>query len=229
MRNPETGKNVSIENMSYQDWQKSVVTDVILKTGIAYSKSSFVKMDKSLIDKSIQQANRILNEYPMVSDSIREDGGITFDVVNATYKAATASNNSRIVFSSRFYSDRNTYMKALEYEIKTGFKMRVPKKYYDIYTITHEMGHVIENYIVDGKKITKSEYNKRATMVKNDIIKIAQRITGKTRSELLARMSGYGHRNQQEFFAEAFVAYKLGSTNVWGVAMREYLKRRKLK
>lgn len=229
MRDPETGKNVSIENMSYQDWQKSVVADVVLKTGITYKRSSFIKLDKSLINKSIQQADRILNEYPIVSDSIREDGGITFDVVNAKYKAATASDNSYIVFSSKAYNNRTNYLLSMENEIKTGFKMRVPKKYYDIYTITHEMGHVIENYIVGGKKMTRSEYNKRATVVKNDIIKIAQRMTGKTRSELLAKMSEYGRSKPQEFFAEAFVAYKLGSSNIWARAIREYLRSKKLK
>lgn len=187
----------------------------------------FVGVDRPLIEKSIKQASRILEEYPIVNESIRENGGITFELVDAaTYKAATSTDNSRILFSRKAFANREKYLAVLEKEMKVGFKMRVPKMYHDIYTITHEMGHVVENYLVDGKKITRAEYNKRATAIKNDIIKIAQQMSNKTRSEVLAEMSGYGRKKPQEFFAEAFVAHKLGSPNIWGKAMREYLRER---
>lgn len=248
MRDPETGKNKTIKQMTYREWQaqympneprtdqKGLKTRVI--GGLLNQKWSkwqasddlFAGVDRPLIEKSIRQANRILEEYSVVSESIRENDGIAFELVDATYKAATSSDSSRILFSRKAFADREKYLTMLEKEMNAGFKMRIPKKYYDIYTITHEMGHVIENYLVGGgKKITKAEYNKRATTIKNDIIKIAQQISNKTRSEMLAEMSSYGREKPQEFFAEAFVAYKLGSPNIWSRAMREYLKERKLK
>ena len=64
--------------------------------------------------------------------------------------------------------------------------------------------------------------------VRRDIINIAKRQTKKQETELLKEMSGYGNRSPREFFAEAFVGYKLGSNNVWARAMKEYLKDKKL-
>lgn len=248
MRDPETGKNKTIEQMTYHEWRaqympnESKVNQKGLKVGViggllnqGWNKwqvgdDLFVGVDRPLIEKSIKQVSRILEEYPIVSESIRENGGITFELVDAaTYKAATSTDNSRMLFSRKAFANREKYLAVLEKEMKVGFKMRVPKMYHDIYTITHEMGHVTENYLVDGKKITRAEYNKRATAIKNDIIKIAQQMSSKTRSEVLAEMSGYGRKKPQEFFAEAFVAHKLGSPNIWGKAMREYLRERGLK
>lgn len=247
MRDPETGKNKTIEQMTYSEWRAQYMPNepktnqngskARVIGGLLNQKWSnwqagdnlFIGVDRSLVEKSIRQAGRILEEYPMVGESIRENGGITFELVDAPYKAATSSDSSRILFSKKGFVNHERYLITLEKEIKAGSKMRVPKKYYDIYTITHEMGHVIENYLVDGKKITRAEYNKRAAAIKNDIIKIAQRMNNKARSEILAKMSNYGRRKPQEFFAEAFVAYKLGSPNIWGKAMREYLRSRKLK
>ena len=248
MRDPETGKNKTIEQMTYHEWRAQYIPNEPkanqkgLKVGVIggllnqrwnkwqVGDDLFVGANRPLIEKSIKQASRILEEYPIVSESIRENGGIAFELVDAaTYKAATSTDNSRILFSRKAFANREKYLAVLEKEMKVGFKMRVPKMYHDIYTITHEMGHVVENYLVDGKKITRAEYNKRATAIKNDIIKIAQQMSNKTRSEVLAEMSDYGRKKPQEFFAEAFVAHKLGSPNIWGKAMREYLRERGLK
>ena len=222
-RDPETGRSKTFSgNITYAEWKKQFLDAQSFDSGVTYSKSLFSDgVDSALVKKSVKQAERILEGYPKLQESLEKKGGILIKRSAATrYKGATRCDNSQILLSEHAYSSAKAYRKTLAKEIAAGRKMRVPEKYYDYYTITHEMGHVVENYLLGKKSADRTELN----IVRNDIIKIAEQMTNKHRSELLKEMSEYGRSKPQEFFAEAFVSYKLGGKNVWSRAMREYLK-----
>ena len=212
-------------DMSYKEWKGQYIRPKLYNSGLKYSDSIFNNVDGKMISKSIKWTEQILASYPKLKNSLKERGGMLIATDNSrVHKGATARNNSQLSLSRYAYNDLGKYCKTLEKEIKAGEKMRIPKKYYDLYTITHEMGHVVENYLMGADALNESA----PKAIRRDIINIAKRQTKKQEAELLKEMSGYGNRSPREFFAEAFVGYKLGSNNVWARAMKEYLKDKKL-
>ena len=212
-------------DMSYKEWKGQYIRPKLYNSGLKYSDSIFNNVDGKMISKSIKWTEQILASYPKLQNSLKERGGMLIATDNSrAHKGATARDNSQLSLSRYAYNDLGKYCKALEKEIKAGEKMRIPKKYYDLYTITHEMGHVVENYLMGADVLNESA----PKAIRRDIINIAKRQTKKQETELLKEMSGYGNRSPREFFAEAFVGYKLGSNNVWARAMKEYLKDKKL-
>lgn len=212
-------------DMSYKEWKGQYIRPKLYNSGLKYSDSIFNNVDEKMISKSIKWTEQILASYPKLQNSLKERGGMLIATDNSrAHKGATARDNSQLSLSRYAYNDLGKYCKALEKEIKAGEKMRIPKKYYDLYTITHEMGHVVENYLMGADVLNESA----PKAIRRDIINIAKRQTKKQETELLKEMSGYGNRSPREFFAEAFVGYKLGSNNVWARVMKEYLKDKKL-
>lgn len=53
----------------------------------------------------------------------------------------------RLALSSMF-KDKDKYLNNFKESLKGKFFMPCAKKYYDLYTITHECGHVIQDYLI---------------------------------------------------------------------------------
>lgn len=225
-RNPNTGRNEYADKMDYKKWKTRYVESDLYSSGLRYNKYIPEQGDQALISKSIKQAERILEDYPKLKAKLNKERGLEIQVADLSSrgaKGATILKKDKVLLDSRTYSDKKRYRDILAKEIEANAKMRVPKKYYDLYTITHEMGHVIEEQVM--------RINKSATYrsIRNDIIKMAEDISGQNKSNLLPHMSIYGKTKPQEFFAEAFTSYRLGGNNIWAKAMSKYMKKWKKK
>jgi len=232
-RNPQTGRNEYVTNMSYAEWASrfvteqaanqnaSIVNDLIsVDNLLKYSPMRFAKHDHNWLDEIITQAKELINENPELRDQIKSKGGILLETgQNKISKASTPRDNSKITLH-RSFLDRPVYLKELEAEIKSGFKVKVPKNKMPVYTITHEIGHVIENFLM-GKSVNNDTL---ARSIQRDIINLAKQASGKTVKELQAQVSGYGHQNAREFFAEVYTDYKLNGKSDMAQAMGKYLK-----
>lgn len=234
-RNPQTGRNEYVTNMSYAEWAgrfvadqaasqgASVVDDLVSVDGLVkYNPMSFAKHDQDWLNEIITQVKDLLNESTELGDYIKSKGGLLLETGQSNdSKASTARDNSKIVLHRPFLN-KSAYLKDLEAEIESGFKVKVPKKKMPIYTITHEIGHVIENFLM-GKSVNNDALAKG---IKRDIIDIAKQASGKSAKELKLQVSGYGHANAREFFAEVYTDYKLNGKSDMAQAMGKYLKSR---
>lgn len=234
-RNPQTGRNEYVTNMSYQEWadqfvakeaseqNASIVNDLIsVDNLLKYSPMRFAKHDHNWLDEIITQAKELINENPELRDQIRSKGGILLETGQSKIsKASTPRDNSKITLH-RSFLDKSAYLKELEAEIKSGFKVKVPENKMSIYTITHEIGHIIKNFLM-GKSVNNDTL---ARSIQRDIINLAKQASGKTVKELQVQVSGYGHQNAREFFAEVYTDYKLNGKSDMAQAMGKYLKSR---
>lgn len=234
-RNPGTGRNEYVTNMSYGEWKQSFVSSVaydrdasslenmiIMGGGVRYDAIRMAGVDRTLLEESSDQLSSIIMDYPDLQRSIQDNGGLELTSGHSSKsRAATYRDNSKIVLYDIF-KNRRAYIESLEKEIASGFKMKVPKDKIPLYTITHEAGHVIENFLM-GSDVNNESLARR---IKNDILTAAQQISDKKRPDIEAQMSKYGMTNPREFFAEAFVAYRLGNRSDIARGMGEFLKER---
>ena len=102
----------------------------------------------------------------------------------------------------------------------SGFSMPTDGKLTSVarYAITHEYGHLIHSAL--SMKANKPKY-KIAMEVKS----LAEKKYGASDKSL----SSYGHRNYDEFFAEAFANANSGNPNAIGKAMNDYLQQNSLR
>lgn len=255
-RDPETGRNKYIYNVSYADW-KSQFKDEIAKAkakekvrtqvdrlraiaravrasgvaavnGAVYYDKSLDNLDMQMIDESKQFVEQTLEQFPDVADWLRDErGGLAIAVSNSQqYKAATANDGSLMLLARGSYSDRKKYIEALIKEINHGNKMFVPASKHSVYTTAHEFGHVVEAYLLRNAK--RSDLDAKYRAIRKDLVNQASKINGKTWKENGRLMSTYGNKKPQEFFAESFASYILGGNSVWAKAMESYLTRRGL-
>ncbi|OFK24216.1 DUF4417 domain-containing protein [Olsenella sp. HMSC062G07] len=141
------------------------------------------------------------------------------------YAAASSAGNGQavLVLHRRNASNVVALAHAHEREENSGFKMPTDGRLTSRanYTITHEYGHLVQNALYTQavrNGYTGSE-RKFAGTAKREIEEIAIGRYGGSGS----MMSGYGHYNAHEFFAESFAYSQLGAPNAYGRAMNDYL------
>lgn len=141
-----------------------------------------------------------------------------------------------LVLNSYFYDDKDFLVESVEEEVtriingSTGM-MPVSPEFYDIATVTHEYGHVLQFSLVnpydeDGNFSTQI-YTQQTTEMMEELIDIAKEISPDD-MDINKELSAYGHVNQMELFAECFMNANCGAPNVWGEAMNIFLERRGL-
>lgn len=250
-RDPETGRNKYIYNISYADW-KNQFKDEIAKArakekvrtqvdrlrviaravrtsgtavanGAVYYDKSLDNLDTQMIDESKQFIEQALERFPDVADWLRDErGGLAITTSNSQqYKAATANDGSLMLLARGSYSDRKKYIETLIKEINHGNKMFVPASKHSVYTTAHEFGHVVEAYLLRNAK--RSELMDKYRLVKSELTKEAMSLSTKSERYVKSQMSSYGCKKPQELFAESFASYILGGNSVWAKAMESYL------
>lgn len=255
-RDPETGESKHIENMSYSEWknqfQKEIAraqarekvrtqtnrlraiaravraSGVAAANGAVYYDKSLDSLNTQMVAESKQFVETTLEQLPDVAEWLRDKrGGLAITTSSSQqYKAATAADGSLILLSRNSYSNRQKYILNLIKEINNGGKMFVPAGKHSLYTTAHEFGHVVEAYLTRYGK--RSELGKKRKVIESELIDMATGISGKSKKYVKAQMSSYGLTSPQEFFAESFASYILGSNSIWANTMESFLTKKGL-
>lgn len=181
---------------------------------------SLVDLDPQILEVFSNEIKDVVEQYPQLKESLQSNPML----VSATdagdeYIASTNFMFHRSISINTSYTNRADRLTGLiSKHQRTGYFM--PATNLEKYAISHEMGHVIHDFIWQQQKTTPEKMH-------NDIIRIAQRVTElKTTKDLGARhLSGYGRENYDEAFAEMFANMRCGKPNLLGRAMKEYLRR----
>lgn len=246
-RNPITGQNEVIDNISYKDWMKqNNITEikngrVKTESGMTYNTKSFKGLDNKLVNTGASQLDKLIKKYPQMKEFVNEHGLIYGGSDRNKAIAYTRSNseliNTGIYLESDSYRNSKRHTKLIEKHVKSGHFMPCSEKYYDKYAVTHEFGHVTELHLLDKYNKAHPEEFKNAITddnkwknyremvynnIRKDIIGVATK-NNPNFSEYTC-LSFYGMSEPAEFFAECFANMECGKPNELGKAMKEYLK-----
>lgn len=232
-RNPATGKNYYAYKMTYNDWRQGYIDAVVnnVKTGVMvgdkvltdygvnFDSKSLWGVDGKIIKSYSEQLEKLMSEYETVKDWSYEQRkvGLKINGSDRRTRAIAWCNrlNPTITLNTKYHFNKQKIMKTVKKGIKSGHFM--PSKTLSNYVINHEFGHYVENCLM-------AKTGKSYDAIANGIIKIANERYGMAMSDLSKTISGYGKRNNAEFFAECFANAKGGRPNALGKAMNDYLK-----
>jgi hypothetical protein len=189
-------------------------------------KSSVSQIDKSLIDRNMSQFEKLVDKY-----NIAKDHGITIDLTksNSRFIATTSSYGSTIKLNYKYYKDRDRLLYGQRASIEGKWHMPAKEKDFDIYTMTHEFGHVVEAKFISDYKLKLGSYVDREkidSMIKDDILSSVQNKTGLNRTQIKNKyFSGYAKSKRNfEWFAESFAGVELCESNPYLDEFKKWLK-----
>lgn len=266
VRDPKTGRNVLVNEMTYDEWERwkksgirsnQVTTMSQAKIALTESvgfdavESSFDKIDEKLAVAATNQLQNLENKFGVVKKS----SGTICSVADGRTEAyvrsrATDPTSQNLSLCPTAYKNYSEHVKTQKSQIKSKWAMPAIEENYDIYTVTHEYGHMLQNTIIKkameeyGLDKLKSEINIKAKTAKamfkpykkiqdsvgkkcfSEIVEIAKEKN--PRFSLSDNISNYGKSNYFEFFAEVFANSQLGAPNELGKAMNEWLLKKGL-
>ena len=196
--------------------------------------------NKELLEPHQNQMKNLLDDYKSIYSHITFNDEVHLKSNNSVPDAlgwvTTGAQNGKLVcnltLNHRFYSKGKEHISE---ETRKGIEDKefvpVEKKNYSKYVVTHEMGHVLENALINKQARASKEYRvvtKRnyENKIKDDIFEIYNE-KYKT-SESTTHLSNYAYENSAEWFAETFTNLKLSSKpEPIALAMKEYLDKNK--
>lgn len=199
-------------------------------------------IDAGLLVDNVNRLNE-LNERFKVLDS----GNIGRCTFNSNGKAGKLGDKAWVItphnrkseyslnLSPNFFANPKVLETKFFAERTSGFKMPALDEYSRTYTITHEYGHMLAEYIAKRRQKwggrlgddyvddPKKEYKKIINKMTKEIIKIADK--NNPNFSLGANLSTYGFDNNDDMFAEIFANSQCGAPNELGKAMIEWLEK----
>jgi hypothetical protein len=213
------------------------------------STEEFKQMPTLLLAENTEQLAKLEGKYGAVGKSIEptikyhKGGGNT----NASVTHYIVQPNHQYLnLNGSHYDDVEALRKSRAKSKASGWSMPCLESEFDVYTVTHEYGHMIHNILMSQDIDEFHKFPTKATTYKGRI-KAYERLQKKTlagyKKEILdiaktldpdsdimqiysKYMSNYGLTSDAEFFAEAFANSQLGEPNVLGKAMAQWLKGR---
>ena len=219
------------------------------KRGIEINIEDFISFDRQIFIRNAEKLIEMLNKYPRAQEWINKGNKLIFTSGFIKGEFGCTLNNTsykkqQIILSNKYFQSKDS----ITTEIKSNGFMPALEKNFDIYSLTHEFGHYIQNillgeYYKQNPKIYNDMLKKikaiskdceKIDMVnsfdfaftdkmKNDILKIAEKLDEKFKFE--ENISYYGAGNSKDFFAECFANSECGKINILGMALLEYLKK----
>lgn len=218
-------------------------TEKDLQKTFSYIDDSVLKLNEELMSKNAKQLITLNKKFDAINTET--DNYITTHL-GTKERASTylffEKENVLVSLSKQHYEDINFFRDRMKKNFENGFHMPCSEEYYDIYTITHEFGHILTGKIArsrtDLKKlnsvISKMDNDevriycdnilyKHANDFKDEIIGIAKDLNPDF--SLANSMSEYASKSSMEFFAEVFANSQCGKPNDLGNAMIKWLER----
>lgn len=224
----------SLDIMSFK--RKVQDSDIkALRNVVGFEKigKSLRNQDGYMISKATDQLIALENRFRIIHNL--ESSAITSvnntDVKNALGYVDFIKGNPRAMklhLCDNGFSNKNKAISAIKADVLKGNFMPCKESNYDVYAVTHEYGHMIQNSILAQEAGTEDEDKWLIVQKKHreELISIAKML--EPNSDISNSMSIYGLTKDSEFFAESFANYQLGEPNVFGKAMEIWLRRRKL-
>ena len=208
---------------------------------------SFMKNNEELIVSNTNQLLKLNERFGALTGENK--GYITASRSGrAIGWAATAYRNdwedSDLSLVSTYFKKPDVLKKEFIKSLESFFNMPSSESDWNIYTVTHEYGHILENAISRKRedwnvleekvsklgfdhrkiqKVRKDAEKKQAKIIYEEIIDIAKK--NNPDFKLSENLSRYGHTNHFEAFAEMFANSQLGAPNELGRAMQEWLRK----
>lgn len=206
---------------------------------------SLSNIPDDVLIKQTQRLRHLENIFGMVKKSVNtfisgKNGGIgTNAFVTRTILDA---NEQSLTLCSSAYSSLEAMRTSKANSIKSRWSMPCSPDMYDVYTTTHEYGHMIHNVFLKNELDSFTDFKTRATTYSGRIKsyenyqekalkgwnKEVEDIAVANNSDfsLADNLSRYGMKKPAERFAETFANAMCGEPNELGIAMQEWLRRR---
>lgn len=262
-RDPETGKSIVIKDMPFKDW-KSIFADktgsladwqrthkgaendtIKTKEHILeeLNKRNVAVNLKSLPDEvsipNMEEALSIVNENPKLRKFLKNYNlSIQEGVPRGSYGCTRyyiSPGNIKVELNKKLIKDLNEIRKNVRTQEESKFKMPASEHDAVHYTLSHEMGHVLEAVAVYerlGNKRYRTaregepEWNRITNIIEDEILKCAKELDPDSSFyDLLNSASRYGLLNSKEFFAECHANMRCGKPNILGKAIKLWLER----
>lgn len=230
---------------------KEQAVDKLKQIGFNDVESSFVKyVDKDLAVSVTKQLEKLEQRFKAIANSHGNicsvsGGKKTVAYVSSSLREPTRQNLS---LCPAYYRDKSVLLESEKRAQKINWMMPCSENEYEIYTVTHEYGHMLENTIIysemkqyglekladeinidakTAKKMYKPYYDIHNKVTKDCFSEITD-IAKKENPEfsLSENISQYGKTNYAEFFAEVFANSQLSKPNELGKAMQKWLKQK---
>lgn len=201
-------------------------------------------LDKSLVNRNLQQLDNLSNKYNITEN---QDFKVKLGDSKKKAYATTFYVDSRVELNPKYFKDKPTLIKQQEIAQKYSWHNKIKEEDYDIYTITHEYGHAIENDFT--RKYIKEHHGIDTTIrdrnYSNREIKLREEVNNDIRDSLFAEIkrteglsvreikekyySGYAkyqpRKHPYEWFAETFAQLELGEQSPLTEALKKWLER----
>mgnify|MGYP002770060735 FL=1 len=222
-RNPETGQNDLIENMTYAEWagwkQKtgtdrlSIAVEKIRNADKVSDISRIVQDEtKKLVDLSgmeldlakdnMEQILRLGDEYGYhFSEIVTTSGRAALGEVK---RSGARAEKVSLQYPKKYYKDRNSLFAELRKSAAAGESPRLGRRQIGVYTTTHEFAHTL------SEELTSRLYGYGEEINFWDEIETVYNKAKKDKPEELGK---YAFSNQNEFLAECFAYAKLGGAS----------------
>lgn len=222
-RNPETGQNDLIENMTYAEWagwkQKtgtdrlSIAVEKIRNADKVSDISRIVQdetkklvdlsgMELDLAKENMEQILRLGDEYGYhFSEIVTTSGRATLGEVK---RSGARAEKVSLQYPKKYYKDRNSLFAELRKSAAAGESPRLGRRQIGIYTTTHEFAHTL------SEELTSRLYGYGEEIDFWDEIETVYNKAKKDKPEELGK---YAFLNQNEFLAECFAYAKLGGAS----------------
>lgn len=217
-----------------------------LQTMFKSVENSFMSNDADLIISNTNQLLKLNEKYGAVTDNNRgyitaSRSGNAIGWTASSYKRDLEDTDLSLV--GTFFKKPELLKKEFEKSRSDFFNMPSAPSDWNIYTVTHEYGHILQNFIarrredwdaIDAKvskttqfkkirEIYRNAEKKQAKTMYEEIIEIAK--NDNPDFKLSENLSRYGHTNYYEAFAEMFANSQLGTPNELGRAMSKWLEK----
>ena len=228
------------------------VNDFLVKDiGFDMVEPSFAKVDKALAVSNSNQLMKLESRFGVIHQSTGTVCSVASGKANAyvSHKLRNPTDQNLSLCPKAFKSKAVMVDEQIRMR-ENGWHMPYITENAEIYSVTHEYGHMIQNLMIrreyerlgwsasdplafvdTTKKTAKARfrwYSKAEENVQNqcynEIVAIAKQKNPDF--SLADNLSRYGRTNKAEFFAEVFANSQLGNPNELGLAMIEWLKQK---
>lgn len=262
-----SGRANKLGDMSYEEWkrgkekeEKQTAEENTIKevtnraeakealSGIFGSvEQNFLKNDEELIVNNTNQLLKLNQRFGCLSENNKgyitaTRSGRAMAWTSSPYRKDSEQTNLSLV--GNWYKDANKLRTEEENGRKAFWSMPFSKDNVDVYSVTHEYGHILESFIsrnrqdwdaIDEKinKLTspsasqirnvyKEAEKAQAKGIFDEIVGIAKENNPEFKVSA-DNLSKYGHTNYYEAFAEIFANSQCGEPNELGKAMEQWL------